>query len=375
MNKITLSIALLVSILVISCKKDDETKTPLVVPTTYDTTGFSANVETERNLRTQLSNFAAYIRKGDNVANKLASDSLNYYFTIGTPSLESTTVSYYTNLIENTWFANIVTASQNSFDITTTPENTVGGVYINRLLDSKGKEMLQETEKGMFAATLYNHLVALSQGTVTAATVDRMLYIYGAHGSFPNTNTAANTTTPDTYIALYTARRDRSANATGLYRQIKAEFIKLKAAVNAGSDYNQEKNEAISSIKLLVEKALLATVVNYMNSAKTKINKDMPTDAEKIGAIHDLSECVGFVHGFKGIAQSNRKITDAQINQLLTYLNAPAGGSSTMYLFATEPATTIDGLDDARDYVQEIYGFTDAEMTDFNANWISAEGR
>jgi hypothetical protein len=46
-----------------------------------------------------------------------------------------------------------------------------------------------------------------------------------------------------------------------------------------------------------------------------------------------------------------------------------------MYLFATEPATTIDGLDDARDYVQEIYGFTDAEMTDFNANWISAEGR
>jgi len=375
MNKITLSIALLVSILVISCKKDDETKTPLVVPTTYDTTGFSANVETERNLRTQLSNFAAYIRKGDNVANKLASDSLNYYFTIGTPSLESTTVSYYTNLIENTWFANIVTASQNSFDITTTPENTVGGVYINRLLDSKGKEMLQETEKGMFAATLYNHLVALSQGTVTAATVDRMLYIYGAHGSFPNTNTAANTTTPDTYIALYTARRDRSANATGLYRQIKAEFIKLKAAVNAGSDYNQEKNEAISSIKLLVEKALLATVVNYMNSAKTKINKDTPTDAEKIGAIHDLSECVGFVHGFKGIAQSNRKITDAQINQLLTYLNAPAGGSSTMYLFATEPATTIDGLDDARDYVQEIYGFTDAEMTDFNANWISAEGR
>ncbi|QQR99008.1 MAG: hypothetical protein IPK18_05730 [Sphingobacteriales bacterium] len=190
MNKITLSIALLVSILVISCKKDDETKTPLVVPTTYDTTGFSANVETERNLRTQLSNFAAYIRKGDNVANKLASDSLNYYFTIGTPSLESTTVSYYTNLIENTWFANIVTASQNSFDITTTPENTVGGVYINRLLDSKGKEMLQETEKGMFAATLYNHLVTLSQGTVTAATVDRMLYIYGAHGSFPNTNTA-----------------------------------------------------------------------------------------------------------------------------------------------------------------------------------------
>ncbi len=375
MNKITLSIALLVSILVISCKKDDETKTPLVVPTTYDTTGFSANVETERNLRTQLSNFAAYIRKGDNVANKLASDSLNYYFTIGTPSLESTTVSYYTNLIENTWFANIVTASQNSFDITTTPENTVGGVYINRLLDSKGKEMLQETEKGMFAATLYNHLVTLSQGTVTAATVDRMLYIYGAHGSFPNTNTAANTTTPDAYIALYTARRDRSANTTGLYRQIKAEFIKLKAAVNAGSDYNQEKNEAISSIKLLVEKALLATVVNYMNSAKTKINKDMPTDAEKIGAIHDLSECVGFVHGFKGIAQSNRKITDAQINQLLTYLNAPAGGSSTMYLFATEPATTIDGLDDARDYVQEIYGFTDAEMTDFNANWISAEGR
>ena len=107
MNKITLTIALLVSILTISCKKEDN-KTPLVIPTTYDSTGYSANVLTEQNLRTQLAALATYMKKGDNVANKLALDSLNYYFQTGTPSLKSITLTYYSNLIENTWFGKMV---------------------------------------------------------------------------------------------------------------------------------------------------------------------------------------------------------------------------------------------------------------------------
>jgi hypothetical protein len=33
--------------------------------------------------------------------------------------------------------------------------------------------------------------------------------------------------------------------------------------------------------------------------------------------LHELSECVGFVHGFKAVSYKlNRKITDAQINQI-----------------------------------------------------------
>lgn len=210
---------------------------------------------------------------------------------------------------------------------------------------------------------------------MTAATVDNMLCIYGAHPTFPNTNTIANTNYPDAFIALYAARRDRVTVSSGLYRQIKTEFITLKAAVNAGSNYTQEKNEAIANLKLLQEKALMATVINYVNSAKTKLNVASPPVSDKAGAIHDLSECVGFVHGFKAVATTQRKITDAQISDILESLKSPLVGSTTMYEFANTPSATIISLEDLMNYIQAIYGFTQTEMDGFNYNWITTEGR
>lgn len=358
----------------VSCNKDN--KLPLDIPTEYISDDYDDNTSTEKGIRSSLSAFAGYIRKGDNAANKLALDSLNKYFSVlGTPTLKSITPVYYSNLIENTWFPNLVASSQNVFDITDAPTASIGGVFVNRLLDSKGKEMLQEIEKGMFMATLYNHFVNLASGTLTSATVDKMVCIYGAHPNFPNTNTLANTSTPDAYIALYTSRRDRTANATGLYRDIKGQFLKLKAAVEAGNDYKKEQNEAISSLKLLMEKAILATIINYANSARVKIDKESPTDADKVGAIHDLSECLGFIHGFKAVAQANRKISDTQIEQIMEYLKSPIDGESEMYLFATSPAESVNSLVELRNYIKGIYNFTDSEMNDFNFNWINSEGR
>jgi hypothetical protein len=201
-----------------------------------------------------------------------------------------------------------------------------------------------------------------------------MIAIYGAHPNFPNTNTASKTTTPDVVIALYTARRDKN-DGNGLYSQIKNNFIKLKAAVEAGADYNQERDEALAGIKLGIEKAIMATVVNYGYTAITKLSTTSPPAATISGGLHDLSECVGFIHGFKAIPQANRKITDTEIDELLAFLNSPAGADATMYKFVTDGVTELAKITQLQNKIKSIYGFSSAEMEDFKQNWISVQGR
>lgn len=361
-----------IAVLFVSCKEE---KAPLIIPTTYDGANFDANVSDESSLRTQLSALSSYMKRAENVLNKLEADSLTkYYANNGTPSLKSITATYYSNNIENSYFPTMVTCSQNVYDVALGAVALNGGVYGARLLDKRGKETLQEVEKGLYEAALYNHLVTLSQGTITTATVDKMIRIYGAHANFPNTNTIANTSTPDAFIALYTARRDKN-DGTGFYTKIRDQFIKLQAAVKAGSEYNDERNEAIASIKLLIEKSIMATVINYSYAAIPKFTSGTPTASSNASAIHDISESIGFIHGFKAIPAAHRKISDAQIDELLGLFYAPSNADASVYKFVTNPVTETTRISDVITKIQSIYGFTNAELIDFKTNWISAQGR
>ena len=259
-NQILVAITLVV--LSFACNKED--KAPLVLPTTYTSANYDSNVLTEKAFRSQMAALTSYMKRGENVLNKLEADSLTKYFTLnGTSPLKSITSTYYSNLIESTWFSTMVSSSQNVYDPLLGETAINGGVYSNRLLDKRAKETLQEIEKGLFSAALFNHLISLAQNSMTEASVDKMVCIYGAHPTFPNTNNLANTTTPDAYIALYAARRDK-ADGNGFYTKTKDQFIKLKAAIAAGNNYNEEKNAAIAEIKLLIEKSLMATVIKLL---------------------------------------------------------------------------------------------------------------
>jgi hypothetical protein len=359
--------------LIVSCEKE---KLPLVIPNAYTSADFSGNVVTEASLRKQLQNLTSQMKKGENVANKLSLDTLNKYFSLGgSPSLKSITQPYYLNLIESVFFPTMVANSQNEYDPTYGATANNGGVYGSRLLDKRGKEVLQEVEKGLFVAAFYNHLVSLTQGKIDTSTVDKMISIYGAHPNFPNTNTAAKTPTPDAFIALYAARRDKNDD-TGFYTKIKGQFIKLKTAVSAGSEYNSERDAAISEIKLLIEKALMATVNHYGYSGVTKLSTTNPTASTIAGGLHDLSEGIGFVHGFKSISQANRKITDAQIDEVLSLLLAPSNnGEASMYKFVTNGTSELPKIAQAQQKLKVIYGFSDTEMEEFKNNWISVQGR
>ena len=226
----------------------------------------------------------------------------------------------------------------------------------------------------MFEATMYNHLLTLAAGPITEATVDRMISIYGASPAFPNTSTAANTPTPDAFIAVYAARRDKN-DGSGIYTHIKNDFLKLQAAVKAGEKYTAERDQAVASLKLNIEKAVMATVIHYIHTGIAKLSATAPTPTIIANGLHDFSEAIGFTYGFKAIPQLERKITDAQIDQILNYLNAPAGGATSLNLFVSNGAGELPDASTAKNLVQSIYGFTNAEVEDFKQNWISIQGR
>jgi len=372
-----ISVILLACITFTACKKDKAEKPALVIPTQYISANYTQNVVTETSVRRQLAAYTVYMKKAENVAFKLRLDSLEWYFSNnGTPKLSELTPIYYRNLITDSWNGVMVEASQNSYDPANGATATNGGVYGARLFDKRAKETNQEIEKGLFEAALYNHFITLSQSKITPEVVDKMVCIFGANPSFPNTNTASKTPSPDAFIATYAARRDKG-DGKGLYSQIKNQFLKLQAAAKAGDTYVDEQNAAIAELKILIEKAIMATVIHYNSAATTKLSNTPSalTPALIAGGLHDLGENVGFVHGFKAVPQAHRRITDAQIDEFLGLLLAPRNAEATMYRFVTSSAIELQKIAQLQQKIKAIYGFTDAEMTDFGFNWISRNGR
>ena len=368
----------LIAVLVISsCKKDKEivdSKTPLEIPTNYTSTNFIANATQELNVAAQLGSLTAYMKKAQDVGYKSIKDSLVYFFSgSATPSLKDVTGTYYINLIESNWFDEIVASSQNTYDPLNAPTATAGGVYVNRLLNAKAKENIQEIEKGLYTAALYNHFVSMSTGTITSCTIDKMLAIIGGNPSFPNSYTG-NVASPDEYILKYVSRRDKN-DGSGFYSNIKNGFFKLKAAVAAGDNYIAEQNEAVNTIRLNIEKGMAATTINYCYAALAKLSATSPTDAEKASALHDLGEAVGFVHGLKAVPSNARMITNAQVDEVLNLLLAPSTDKGRMFMFITMPSVHLPQLSDVQTKLKAVYNFSATEMEDFKNNWVSIQGR
>ncbi|GAB4420001.1 MAG: hypothetical protein OHK0039_33060 [Bacteroidia bacterium] len=362
---------LLVLILFAACKRE---KLPLDLPDAYDASTFAASTTTEAAVRTALANLTREMQLGRTAGTTVALTSLSDLYAAGSPSLASITTTYYRGRIEGAegWLANIALASGGTYTPGEPQGN--GGVYGGYLLDENGLELEQLVEKGLFSAAMYHHAVSLMQGTITRETADRLVSIFGAHPDFPNTTTAANAANPDRFMAQYGARRDKN-DGTGLYSQMEAAFIQLQAAIEAGEEYDEERDEALETLRSTWEKICFATVINYCHTAISKLSATNPTDADKASAIHAYGEAVGFTHGWRTLPQGYRTITDSQIDALLVLLNAPYDGTPTSYKFLTDPVNELPKLVQVIDDVQVIYGFTDQEVEDFRENWVSKQGR
>jgi hypothetical protein len=364
------------ALLLASCNDDDDNNTtdPLPIPAAYDGANFDANTTVQTTVLTNLNTQVAAAKQGRIAGTVVAIDALVTPYTTGTPSVRDVSTSYFVEKMEGpTGYMNELA---NSSGTTYTPGDMIGegGVYGLYLFDETGLEMEQLIEKGQFGAVLYNHFTALISGPISAETLDQMVSIFGAHPSFPNTNNAANAEFPDRFMANYAARRDK-ADGAGLYTQMKSNFIKLQAAVKAGSAYDAEKQEAVNALKLTWEKINAGTIINYCHGATSTLSESAPSDDQKSGALHAIGEAIGFSHGWKTIASDAKIISDAEIDEVLVLLNAPHDAPSDVYTFVTDPLNELPNLQEVITKLQNIYGFTDQEIDDFRFNWVNVQGR
>ncbi|MCS7027489.1 MAG: DUF4856 domain-containing protein [Bacteroidia bacterium] len=373
-----LPIVVLTIVLGVSCKKD-ELRPALVIPTTYESADFNTNASTQIAVVNQLVALTEEAKKGRVQGMIVTKTALDNLFNAGNPSLASLITPYFKSRLEGTggWFDELAKASGGTY--TPGPPTGQGGVFGTGssayLFDENGLELEQLIEKGQFGATLYKHATDLMAGNITEATIDQIVAIYGATPAFSNSgsnNVAANVR--DRAMANYAARRDKN-DGNGLYSQMKNQFLKLKAAVKAGSKYNKERNEALAEIRLLWEKINAATIINYCHSAIANLSKTNPTDNEKASALHAYSEAVGFLHGWRTIPQNFKKITDAQIDEMLIWLNAPYNGTPTSYKFITDSVNELPKLTQVINKLRDLYGFTAQEIEDFKQNWVSLQRR
>lgn len=367
-----LSFLALFGFFMVACEKDPQ---PLVVSDTYNGDNYTANSVTQYDLRTKLAALVTEIKKGRTEGVTLDYNTLEQLYTGGAPSLSNNTTDYYFNRLfgAGNWLNELANASGTVY----TPGVPVGqgGTFGGYLFDENGLEFEQLVEKGLFGAAMYNHAVNLMQvEDLTAGHVDQLLAIYGAHPDFPNTPTAAKVANPDQFMANYAARRDKN-DGTGLYTQIENGFLKLQSAINAGSDYNSHRDDALVSIRTNWEKVNFATVINYCHSVIATLSATNPTDSDKAKALHAYGECVGFVHGWRTIPQAYKTITDAEIDEILVLLNAPYNGVPTSYKFVSDPLNELPKLTQIIQKLKTIYQFTDEEIDDFKKNWVAEQGR
>jgi hypothetical protein len=327
----------------------------LVVPDAYDGVSFTSNAAVELDVRARFNAWQAPMRAADSsLAVKPTATEIAALYDAGNPSLRSLSSAYYAGKMDG-WFTAFEAAAGNTWtpaEPPTGPGGQYGGVPTGGttaatwLFSARGTDLRQATEKGSFASMHFAQAYALMTGTVTPATVDRILAWYGAHPDFPHSDKGGDggVTNPDVWTAQYAKRRDDKSNPTaGYYRTIKASFIR--------------------------EKTLMATVVFYLHDAIKKASVSSPTPGDLGAALHGYGELTAFVHGFRMLPQASRKVTDAQIDQLLSDLGAPVTGDVTSYTLVTDTATMLGKLQAAIQTVGTIEGFTAQELDAFKVSY------
>jgi hypothetical protein len=334
------------------------------IPTTYESPDYATNAAEELKFRELNKAMQDPMKAAEGDVTKMpTAASLKDLFAAGTVSLKSATTTYYQGKVESV-IDQFVEATNPAW-LPTDPPVGKGGKYGNWIFNQFGTDLRQRVEKGLFAATYYNRALSLisDKSKITEATIDKLVALYGAHPSFPQAD--KDVPNPDVFVALYAKRRDDKTKPSGLYRNIKGSLIKAKAAVKAKCD--KERDEALAAFLLDWEKVELATIVYYLNDSATKLSKDPPVVADQASGLHGLGEAGAFVHGFRTIA--NKKITDAEIDELLTTIRSPHDGDASSYKFVTSFGTEATKLSTAITKIKTIYGFTDAEVAAFKTNY------
>ena len=349
----------MLGLLAVSCSDDDDDPVAqLNIPTEYISPDFDTNVTAENTVIGELSTMTGAANDAESNAQTTTVAAIPYPST-----LSSVTLPSYRALIED-WLVELVKSANDDDGFQNPGAGTPaageeGGLLGSRLLDENGLELEQMVQKGSFGAALYNHAInVIENGDLTdPGTIDKLVEVHGTDVNFDPDNTTA--------AATYSRRRSNQTTETGFFYDIRTALITARAAIEAGSAFNAERDQALADYLEAWEKSNFATVIYYCNATKVQLQAAGDDEAALGNALHAYAEGVAFAHGFRGV--SNKIITDAQIEDVLEGLLAPAGQTPESFRFLND-ATLIANLDAIIDDLQTIYGFTDTEVNSFFVN-------
>jgi hypothetical protein len=358
-----------------ACKKEDEKQTTLDIPSQYDSSNFKTNIEEFLPYTQSFDALVVELKKGRTSGVKLNAENLRKFLTdhngVSAYTLMNTyNVDFILNR-SNGWIQKAEEAS--GYDFNPDSTNAFGGVFGGYLFTEKGHEPEQMIEKDLFGSLcvkLALQLLVINEPSLK--TLDQALFLIGLTPQFKNSGAAKHGAYADRYMANYIARRDKN-DGNGLYSQIKFNFLKLQAALKGGSQFNKEKDEAREAIRVILEKATFATVVNYCHAAIANMTQTELTAAQKAATLHALAECAGFTTGWAGMAR--KTITGDQALQILTLLQAKPNALGNPLLFLNDRVNQVNNLNQVITLVQSIYQFSNQEIEDFKKNWVNEQSR
>ncbi len=338
----------------------------LTLPGSYDGAGFEANAKVELAVIGQIKALNNLMKDAEaDLAKKPTKAELVGLYEAGDPSLKALSTGYYAGYVDGVLGAFADAAGQEA--VPSDPPAGKGGKFVSWIFDEKGRDLRQAFEKGMYGSVMFHHASKVVAAATGAADVDKVIAIFGAHPSFPGDDKDPNH--PDVFSAQYAERRDAKDPANpGHYLRFKAAAIRAQAAAAKGDACKAEFTAGLKAMMTEWELSHFATVVFYLNDAAKKLSTEPATNETLGGGLHGYGEAVAFLHGFKGLPADVRKITDAQIDELLALLNATPG-SETSYKLLSETGTEAPKLLQALQKVADIYGFSAQQIEGYKTNY------
>jgi hypothetical protein len=337
------------------------------VPSAYESPAFATNAKEELDLKARFDELEARMKAAEGTGTSIVTTAeLRAVYEQGAPSLKSVSTSaaqafadgYFVafgDAMGKTWTPDLLEADGGDAGAPTVGGKYTGGTYH---FSVTGVDLREAMQKTLLGGAFYNHALVLASGPVTEATVDRLLASSGASIKLAGNTSPDAGDEADELIAEYASKRDNKASATfGPYRRMRFALLSAKAASAAGAKCSEDLKAALSIFFAEWEKATYATAIYYLNDAAARALASPPKTE---GALHVYGEALGFVQSFKGIAQDRRKITDAQIDDLLAKMASP-----TPYQLATRTSDVVPKLVETINAIAAVYGWTPEEVDAF----------
>lgn len=332
------------------------------VPTTYVSADFTRNAAVELAFGTvydRLDAKMASVEEAD--AGVVTAAELKAIYNDGQPSLRSVSTTATQNVVDG-----YLDAFEAAFGKTWSPATAnaedggaaSGGKLGDWYFSSVGLDLRAVATKTLLGGAFYNDVLGVVGRSVTEASVDALLAGVGATIELARRTDEDAGAAADRRVAAYAAKRDDPAAPTGPYRELRRALLTMKAAAAGGNACRAELDTAVSAFLTAWERTTYATAIFYLNVASIGANSADPS--KDANALHALGEAIGLVQSFKGIPAERRKITDAQIDDVLVNV-----GAAEPFKLVIDRGERVASIARAINNVASFEAFSPAEVESF----------